>query len=157
MITTLRSKFIVALELTWWSDDYDYRAWDFLLSYVASLKFPYSRPFNYKFTINFWFASSWSMNDISFLYLLNHHRSFIRLSLLQLCAAIVKWLLLWTAWTQRSLVQVTLHPGNTLPTHVSSALTLPVSRMHLKHHFFLDAYPGITAPTIRIDSIMPST
>ena len=39
----------------------------------------------------------------------------------------------------------------------SSALTLPVFRRHLKHHFFLDAYPGFTVPTIWIESIMPST
>ena len=41
--------------------------------------------------------------------------------------------------------------------HISSALTLPVFRRHLKHHLFLDAYPGFTAPTIRIESITPST
>ena len=42
---------------------------------------------------------------------------------------------------------------NKLPTHVSSALTLPVFRKYLKHHFFPDAYPGF----ITIESIMPST
>jgi hypothetical protein len=36
-------------------------------------------------------------------------------------------------------------------------LTLPVFRRHLKHHLFLDAYPDFTAPTIKIDSITPST
>ena len=46
---------------------------------------------------------------------------------------------------------------NKLPTHVSSALTLPVFRRHLKHHFFLDAYPGFPPPTIKVESIMPST
>ena len=46
---------------------------------------------------------------------------------------------------------------NKLPTHVSSALTLPVFRRHLKHNFFIDAYPGFTAPTIKIESFMPST
>ena len=42
---------------------------------------------------------------------------------------------------------------NKLPTHVSSALKLPVFRWHLKHHFFLDAYSGFTVPTIRIEGI----
>ena len=45
---------------------------------------------------------------------------------------------------------------NKLPTHVSSALILPVFRRHLKHHYFLDAYPGFTAP-IKIEGTMPST
>jgi hypothetical protein len=36
-------------------------------------------------------------------------------------------------------------------------LTLPVFRRHLKHHLFLDAYPGLTAPAIKFDSITPST
>ena len=49
------------------------------------------------------------------------------------------------------------HVWNKLPTRVSSALTLSVFRRHLKHHFFLDAYLGFTAPAINIESIMPST
>ena len=46
---------------------------------------------------------------------------------------------------------------NKLPTHVSSALTLSVFRRNLKHYFFLVAYTGVTAPTIKTESIMPST
>ena len=32
-------------------------------------------------------------------------------------------------------------------------MTLPVFRNYLKHHFSLDAYPGFTAPTIRIVNV----
>ena len=41
---------------------------------------------------------------------------------------------------------------NKLPTQVSSASTPPVFRRNLEHHFLLDAYPGFTAPTIKIES-----
>ena len=59
--------------------------------------------------------------------------------------------------TSKSFSSTASRVWNKLPTHVSSALTLPVFRRHLKHHFFLDAYPGFTAPSIRIEGTMPST
>ena len=59
--------------------------------------------------------------------------------------------------TSKSFSSTASRVWNRLPTHVSSASTLPVFRGHFKHHFFLDAYPGFTAPTIKIESIMPST
>ena len=59
--------------------------------------------------------------------------------------------------TSKSFSSTASRVWNKLPTHVSSALTLPVFRSHLKQHLFIDAYPGFTAPTIRIESIMPST
>ena len=48
--------------------------------------------------------------------------------------------------TSKSFSSTASRVWNKLPTHVSSALTLPVFRRHHKHHFFLDAYPGFTAP-----------
>ena len=59
--------------------------------------------------------------------------------------------------TSKSFLSTASRVWNRLPIHVSSALTLLVFRRHLKHHFFLDAFPGFTAPTIKIESIMPST
>jgi hypothetical protein len=59
--------------------------------------------------------------------------------------------------TSKSFSSTASQVWNKLPTHISSALTLPVFRRHLKHHLFLDAYPGFTAPTIKIDCITPST
>ena len=58
--------------------------------------------------------------------------------------------------TSKSFSSTASRVWNKLPTHVSSALTLPVFRRHLKHHYFLDAYPGFTAP-IKIKGTMPST
>ena len=49
------------------------------------------------------------------------------------------------------------HAWNKLAAHVSSASTLPVFRRRLKHHFFLDAYPGFAAPTIKSEGITSST
>ena len=59
--------------------------------------------------------------------------------------------------TSKSFSSTASQVWNKLPAHISSALTLPVFRRHLKHHLFLDAYPGFTAPTIKIESITPST
>ena len=59
--------------------------------------------------------------------------------------------------TSKSFSSTASQVWNKLPTHISSALTLPVFRRHLKHHLFLDAYPGLTAPAIKFDSITPST
>ena len=59
--------------------------------------------------------------------------------------------------TSKSFSSTASQVWNKLPTHISSALTLPVFRRHLKHHLFLDAYPGFTAPTIKTDCITPST
>ena len=53
--------------------------------------------------------------------------------------------------TSKSFSSTASHVMNELPTHVSFALTLPVFRRHLKHHSFLDAYPGFTTPTIKIE------
>ena len=55
--------------------------------------------------------------------------------------------------TSKSFSSTASQVWNKLPTHVSSALTLPVFRRHLKHHYFL----GFTAPTIKIKGTMPST
>ena len=59
--------------------------------------------------------------------------------------------------TSKSFSSTASQVWNKLPTHIFSALTLPVFRRHLKHHLFLDAYPDFTVPTIKIDSITPST
>ena len=59
--------------------------------------------------------------------------------------------------TSKSFSSAASHVWNKLPAYVSSALTLPVFRRRLKHHFFLDAYPGFTAPTINAEGITPST
>ena len=59
--------------------------------------------------------------------------------------------------TSKSFSSTASRVWNKLPAFISSALTLPVFRRHLKHHLFLDAYPGFTAPTIKIESITPST
>ena len=59
--------------------------------------------------------------------------------------------------TSKSFSSTASRVWNRLPTHVSSASTLPVSRKHLKHHFFLNVYPGFTAQTLIIEGTMPST
>ena len=59
--------------------------------------------------------------------------------------------------TSKSFSSTASQVWNKLPTHISSAFILPVFRRHLKPHLFLDAYPGFTAPTIKIDTITPFT
>ena len=61
--------------------------------------------------------------------------------------------------TSKSFSSTASRVWNNLPTNVSSASTLSVFRRHLKHHFFLDAYPGSAAPAIKSEtpcSTMPS-
>ena len=50
--------------------------------------------------------------------------------------------------TSKSFSSTASQVWNKLPAHISSALTLPVFRRHLKHHLFLDAYQCSLMPTL---------